>query len=80
MTNKKNVKATEAELNETQELTRTLLMLATSTSAPVGLTSLIMATSVAAVAANIPLEDFTSMFNKTVEEVYGAAVDVGALY
>lgn len=65
-------KADPVEVNSAQELSRTLLLLATSTTPHIGLTSLIMATSVAAASLGVPLENICSLFDRTANDVYEA--------
>lgn len=69
--------ATPTETDNAQELSRLLLAIATSAQPHVGLTALIMATSVGARALNIPLENIVALFDKTTAEVYTVAEETG---
>lgn len=67
------ITATNEELETTQNLSKVLLTLATSQVPHVGMTSLIMATCVAARALDIPLHQLNAMLDKTSLQVYEAA-------
>lgn len=70
-------KVTDQEIDTTQQLSKLMLTFATSQEPHIGMGALIMATAVGARAMNIPLENITAMFDKTVEEIYAVAEDTG---
>lgn len=70
-------KVTDQEIDKTMRLSKLMLTFATTEAPHIGMGALVMATAVGARAMNISLEDFSAMFDKTVEEVYATAEEVG---
>lgn len=67
------IKVTWEEVGTATDASRTLLMIANSHPANIGMGALIMATSVAAREMNIPMENVAEMFGRTLAEVYAFA-------
>lgn len=63
-------KFTDDELNATMRTSQSLLWIATSQEAAVGVAALIMAGAVGAATAGVPLETYLEQVNKVSEEVY----------
>lgn len=70
-------KVTDQEIDKTMQLSKLMLTFATTEAPHIGMGALVMATAVGARAMNISLEDFSAMFDKTVEEVYAVAEETG---
>lgn len=69
---------TDDEVKRTQALTNTLLMLASTEDSHIVLGSLLMAAAIGGAAMKVSVEELSSLFDTTIEEVYTANAAVKA--